>query len=137
MLRIEMSPSSTRPAANVDGVLQPEPSVRRRLIVWKIPTAAGTFGGDPALQDHQLSRLDVSSNSIPLPPRSFCCTQACAPQQNCFRVSWVRRGTLVATKSYDHTEVYHWPQEALMNGLIYLIGLIVVIMAILSFLGLH
>jgi hypothetical protein len=28
-------------------------------------------------------------------------------------------------------------REALMNGLIYLIGLIVVIMAILSFLGLH
>jgi hypothetical protein len=28
-------------------------------------------------------------------------------------------------------------KEAVMNGLIYLIGLIVVIMAILSFLGLH
>jgi hypothetical protein len=27
--------------------------------------------------------------------------------------------------------------EALMNGIIYLIGLIVVVMAILSFLGLH
>ena len=135
--RPQCPPSSTRPAANVDGVLQPEPSVRRRLIVWKIPTAAGTFGRDRLFKTINVSRLDVSSNSIPPPPRSFCCTQARASQQNCFRVSWVRRGTLVATKSYDHTEVYHWPQEALMNGLIYLIGLIVVIMAILSFLGLH
>lgn len=112
-------------------------AVGRRLIVWKIPTAAGTFGGDPALQDHQRLKVRREQQLNSSAAAVFCCIQACAPQQNCFRVSWVRRGTLVATKSYDHTEVYHWPQEALMNGLIYLIGLIVVIMAILSFLGLH
>jgi predicted nucleic acid-binding Zn ribbon protein len=32
---------------------------------------------------------------------------------------------------------YHKRREALMNGLIYLVGLIVVVMVILSFLGLH
>jgi hypothetical protein len=40
------------------------------------------------------------------------------------------------TKSYEDN-ASTLEHEALMNGLIYLIGLIVVIMAILSFLGLH
>jgi hypothetical protein len=44
-------------------------------------------------------------------------------------------GTLTVGKGYDDARV--WQREAVMNGLIYLIGLIVVIMAILSFLGLH
>jgi hypothetical protein len=38
----------------------------------------------------------------------------------------------VAVGGYGHS-----PREAVVNGLIYLIGLIVVIMFILSFLGLH
>lgn len=44
-------------------------------------------------------------------------------------------GTLNIAMSYNVTRTQ--AHEALMNGLIYLIGLIVVIMAILSFLGLH
>ena len=47
------------------------------------------------------------------------------------------RGTLTVGKGYDDARVCRWQREAVMNGLIYLIGLIVVIMAILSFLGLH
>ncbi len=44
-------------------------------------------------------------------------------------------GTLNIAMSYNVTRTQAY--EALMNGLIYLIGLIVVIMAILSFLGLR
>ena len=40
-------------------------------------------------------------------------------------------------KGYADAASVRWQREAVMNGLIYLIGLIVVIMAILSFLGLH
>jgi hypothetical protein len=57
-----------------------------------------------------------------------------AAQRNKF-VFQRRMGTFNMTKSYNVTRTQ--AHEALMNGLIYLIGLIVVIMAILSFLGLH
>ena len=61
MLRIEMltifyPPCSKRRWCIAAGTLSAE-AFGRRLIVWKTPTAAGTFGGDPALQDHQ--RLKV------------------------------------------------------------------------------
>jgi hypothetical protein len=48
----------------------------------------------------------------------------------------VGSGTIPVLEGYAK-RVYLKTHEAPMNGLIYLIGLIVVIMAILSFLGLH
>ena len=39
--------------------------------------------------------------------------------------------------SVEFVALLHRSREATMNGLIYLVGLIVVIMFILSFLGLH
>jgi hypothetical protein len=48
----------------------------------------------------------------------------------------VGSGTIPLLEGYVK-RVYLESHEAPMNGLIYLIGLIVVIMAILSFLGLH
>ena len=78
---------------------------------------------------------------IPVASTAFRCRDslrlARPPQQIVAAAFVFRSGTLVVTNSYDDTTSYHRPQEALMNGLIYLIGLIVVIMAILSFLGLH
>jgi hypothetical protein len=53
-------------------------------------------------------------------------------QQKCFPSPI---GTLNIKKSYG--DIATLAYEAPMNGLIYLIGLIVVVMAILSFLGLH
>jgi small-conductance mechanosensitive channel len=63
-------------------------------------------------------------------------TQICfrAVQRNKY-VFERQMGTLNIAMSYNVTRTQAY--EALMNGLIYLIGLIVVIMAILSFLGLH
>lgn len=48
----------------------------------------------------------------------------------------VGSGTIPVLEGYVE-RAYLETHEAPMNGLIYLIGLIVVIMAILSFLGLH
>ena len=62
--------------------------------------------------------------------------RARAPQQVVCGTPGSGRGTLTVGKGYN-ARVCRWQREAVMNGLIYLIGLIVVIMAILSFLGLH
>jgi len=55
----------------------------------------------------------------------------CCLQEN--RTAQLRRGTITAVFRYFRDL---W-QEAAMNGIIYLIGLIVVILAILSFFGLR
>jgi hypothetical protein len=53
----------------------------------------------------------------------------------------VRHGTTATRERFSHCGGWFWggnnPTEAQMNGLIYLIGLIVVILAILSFFGLR
>jgi hypothetical protein len=67
------------------------------------------------------------------PPSPECPTYlwACCLQEN--RTAQLRRGTITAVFRYFRNL---W-QEAAMNGIIYLIGLIVVILAILSFFGLR
>ena len=51
------------------------------------------------------------------------------------------KGTGLRSSNYCHAEVtaelINLTQEATVDGIIYLVGLIVIIMAILSFLGLH
>ena len=46
---------------------------------------------------------------------------------------WIRK----ATDSAHRPEIRRVHAEDLMDGIIYLVGLIVIVMAILSFLGLH
>jgi hypothetical protein len=60
-----------------------------------------------------------------------------APQQLFAMREGAGRGTLTVRRSYDDAASITGHERQVMNGLIYLIGLIVVIMAILSFLGLH
>ena len=62
--------------------------------------------------------------------------RACAAT-NCFHGNLSSGGNFGRDQELRCHYVDHRPHEVLMNGLIYLIGLIVVIMAILSFLGLH
>jgi hypothetical protein len=48
-----------------------------------------------------------------------------------------KRNLLRASELDCHNSHWHYRLEATMNGLIYLVGLVVVIMFILSFLGLR
>ena len=91
MLRIEMltifyPPCSKRRWFIAARTLGAE-AVGRRLIVWKIPTAAGTFGGDPALQDHQRlkvrreQQLNSSAAAVFLLHPSVCAATKLFPRQ--------------------------------------------------------